>query len=316
MPLSQWNLEFLNHNRQRSYPLTADSTKTDVTGSFRIPDDFLVGMDIPMSSSMDMTTGRFFIRQLGLFASGVQLTLSYDNGGQIMDIGTALIPEATQQNAVVALGGIDPFDDVNGKVVIGKLSTIFEQPTGLFNFTLDDTRVEPQAVRPMLRSITSLQIADAAGATSSRLYGDIELVAGSNVQLSTVVTAEETQIIISAISGEGTIENCVCEGAAAGSEPIRTINGVSPTPDGNINILGDNCLTFAAVENGIQADDACCAPCCGCEELEQITRDLEQFNIQRASLETFVNNLVSENTEFSVNILGARLGDRKCLTCE
>ena len=46
MPLSQWNLEFLNHNAQRSYPLTADATKQDLTGSFVIPDDFLVGLDL------------------------------------------------------------------------------------------------------------------------------------------------------------------------------------------------------------------------------------------------------------------------------
>ena len=43
MPLSQWNLEFLNHNAQRSYPLTDESTKTDTTNSFTIPDDFIVG---------------------------------------------------------------------------------------------------------------------------------------------------------------------------------------------------------------------------------------------------------------------------------
>jgi len=71
MPLSQWNLEFLNHNAQRSYPLTADATKIDTTGSFTIPDDFLVGLDIPVSTAMNMESGQFFIRQLGLFASGI-----------------------------------------------------------------------------------------------------------------------------------------------------------------------------------------------------------------------------------------------------
>ena len=95
MPLSQWNLEFLNHNAQRSYPLTDESTKTDTTNSFTIPDDFIVAFGLPVSTAMDMESGRFFIRQLGAFASGYQLTIAYDTGTEINDVGTALIPSSS-----------------------------------------------------------------------------------------------------------------------------------------------------------------------------------------------------------------------------
>lgn len=317
MPLSQWNLEFLNHNAQRSYPLTEDSTKVDVTNSFTIPDDFLVGLDIPVSPAMNMETGKFFIRQIGLFASGIQLIVSYDNGTSIIDVATGLIPTANfSRNKVFVLGGIDPYDDIVGKVVIGRLDTIQLQPAGLFEFNYAGTHIEPQAVRPMIKGISSVTVSTATGTSSDRLYGDIELVAGSNIQLSTIQTATEAKIVISALSGEGTIQACVCEGEAATTPCIKTINGIQPETDGNFNLIGDDCLTFATSTNGLKVTDSCCTPCCGCTELETITRALEDFSAQRNALELFINQLAAETATFDTTVLGARLGDRGCLTCE
>lgn len=317
MPLSQWNLEFLNHNAQRSYPLTAEATKADTTGSFVIPDDFLVGLDIPVSSAMDMETGRFFIRLLGLFASGVQLIVAYDTGSELIDVGTSLIPtNTTARNRVFALGGVEPFDDIVGKVVIGRMDTIQLQPSGLYTFNFAGTGLEPQAVRPMIKGISSMRVANAAGTVSQRLYGDIELVAGTNIQLSTSQTSTATTITISALDGEGTVTPCVCEGDAADIPCIKTINGIPPTTGGNFNFVGDDCLTFNPITNGLKLTDSCCAPCCGCAELEAITRDLERFASQRSALELFVNQLAAETSTFDTTVLGARLGDRRCLTCE
>jgi len=317
MPLSQWNLEFLNQNAQRSFPLTEDSSKQDTTGSFTIPSDFLVGLDLAISPAMDMETGRFLIRQLGLFASGIQLIVAYDDGSNLIDVGTALIPSTgISRNTVVALGGIEPFDDIEGKIVVGRLDTIREQPTGLFNFTLEGARLDPYGIRPMIKCISSMKVGNASGTISDRLYGDIELVAGSNIQLSTVATATETKIIISALDGEGTIEDCICEGEAADTPCIKTINGIFPTTDGNFNFVGDDCITFTGIQNGLKVEDSCCTPCCGCEELETITRELERINAQRGSLSLFVNNLLAETSTFGVTVLGARLGDRRCLECE
>ena len=42
MPLSTWNLEWLNHNSQRNYPIADDATGYDETGTFKIPEDFIV----------------------------------------------------------------------------------------------------------------------------------------------------------------------------------------------------------------------------------------------------------------------------------
>ena len=168
----------------------------------------------------------------------------------------------------------------------------------------------------MIRSITGFRVSNSVGTTSDVFYGDIELVAGTNMQISTVSTPTETKIVLSALSGEGTVEDCVCEGEASTIPCIKTINGIGPATDGNFNFIGDDCLTFTGVDNGLKVTDSCCTPCCGCEELETITRDLERFNAQRGTLELFVNTLAAEATAFGTTVLGARLGDRRCLTCE
>jgi len=316
MPLSQWNLDFLNHNSQRSYPLTSEATRRDVTASFEIPNDFLVGLDLPVSPAMDMETGRFFIRQLGLFSSGIQLIIAYDTGTSLIDVATGLISTIDPiRNKVFAINGIGAYTDISGKVIIGRVDTIQEQPSGLFSFTIEGTRIEPQAIRPMIKGISSLRISSAVGDVSQNFYGDIELVAGSNIQLSTAINGSETKIIISALSGEGTLEQCICEGEAAAIPCIKTINGISPTTTGNFNFIGDDCLQFNPVTNGLKVTDSCCTPCCGCEELEAITRDLERFATQRNALELFVNQLAAETATFDMTVLGSRLGDRRCLTC-
>ena len=318
MPLSQWNLEFLNHNAQRSYPLAAEATKQDTTESFTLPDDFIVSLDIPVSTAMDMQSDRFFIRQVGLFASGIQVIISHqDSSGSVVDVAAGLVPEnASLRNTTVVLGGIAPFDDTVGKMTIGRLDTIRANPTGLFNFDLEDTRIEPQAVRPMIRGITSFRVSDGFGTESERLYGDIELIAGRNIELQTVNSSTETKIVISAISGEGTVEECVCSGDAAEIPCIKTINGIGPTPTGNFNFVGDNCISFSGLTNGLKVEDSCCAPCCGCEELETITRALENLNLQRNELEVFINEIAATAATFHATVLGSRVGDRRCLACE
>lgn len=316
MPLGHWNLEFLNHNSQRNYPLALSASRQDLTLSLQIPNDFLVSADIAIHPTIGMETTNFFIRQLGIHSSGIQITVAYDNNGLPIDVATAAIPRNSELYSTHLLSGVAGFESVVGSLVIGKLDAIYAQPAGLFNFDIAGSRFESNVVRPMIRGISSLRISNAAGTTSRDFFGIIELVAGSNIQLSSSQAGSVSQIIISAISGEGTIESCVCEGEAASLPCIKTINGVAADPQGNVTLQGDNCITVTPTTGGLKLTDACCQPCCGCEELEAITRDLERFNQQRTTFETYVNQLSAEIGRMRTSTLGSRLGDRRCITCE
>ena len=318
MPLSTCNLEWLNHNSQRKYPLADDATGYDSTGTFSIPEDFVVQLDLPVHAAMDMNPAQFYIRQLVSTGTGYSVIVSYQGTEGVVDVASAHIPTVshTREYQTYSLGGIEPFDDTSGKITINNLAGIGQQPAGLWNFTYTGTRISPDAVRPIIQGVQSLKVATASGGISQRLYGDIELVAGDNIQLVPVVTATESKVIISAIDGEGTIEPCVCEGSAADLPCIKTINGIPATAAGEFNIIGDDCLQITAGSNSVQIADQCCSPCCGCTELEAITSDLERFLQEKTNLEKFVSDLTASVSAMNLTVLGARLGDRGCVTSE
>lgn len=320
MPIGHWNLEWANHNSQRRYPLADDATGLDDTGSFELPTDFLVGLDLPIHAGMDVDPARFFIRNIGAYTTGYSIVIGYqpaDEDEAPINIASALIPtQGFTRNLSFALGGIGDFDDTRGKVVIGRLDNIAQQPPGFWAFTLETARLDPDAVRPIIRGVSSITCVNGSQ-QSVPLQGDIVLVAGSNFRITPIITAGQDPIIrFSAISGEGTIEECVCEGDQAPTTPIATINGVAGTLDNNFNLLGSQCISLVPITNGLRITDTCAAPCCGCPELERITLDLDRLNLQAQTVDDFVTRLGSTVDSMSMIVLGTKLGDRGCIRCE
>jgi hypothetical protein len=316
LPVGQWNLQWLNHNAQRRYPIAQDTTVTDTTGVFIIPDDFIVELDLPVSAGMNVDPGQFFILNIGAFASGFSVVVGYQPaaGGQPIPVASALIPIQThQRNTLYALGGIAPFDDTIGKIMIGDLTNILKQPPGFWTFTLLTTRLEPDAIRPILRGVTSITCVN-GDQVSLPLFGDIQFVAGSNMQIVPVIDGGQTSIRFSAIDGAGTIDQCVCDGAAQGG-PILRIDGIGPTAGGDFFIVGTTCLQIEPITNGIRLVDTCAQPCCGCPELERVTQDLQLLRQQAAGVQEFVSLLQNSVTAMDMVVLGSRLGDRGCSTC-
>lgn len=316
MPLSTWNVDWLNLNAQRKYPLAADSPGTDLSGSFTIPDDFILEMALPVHAGIDVEPGRFFVLNIGAYASGYSIVIGYQPvSGPAIPVATALIARQTHtRNKGYALGGIDPFSDTVGKVTIGKLDSIDLQPPGFYTFDLDGATIEPDCVRPIIRGLSSITLVNGTR-RSVPLNGDIELIAGCNIQLTPIlITGQDPIIRIDAISGAGLTEECICIGDNPVAPPIETINGVKPTPTGDFILLGDDCLQVLPITNGVKLVDVCSKPCCGCVELETITRDLERLLSESKAVEEFLNRLQAEVTTMDTMVLGARLGDRGCIS--
>ena len=317
MPTPTWNIEWLNHNSQRRYPLFEDSSAVDDSGSFEIPNDFIVEADLPVHAGLDVDPSRFFIKNIGAFATGFSIVVGYQPAvGDAVNVATALINSATHtRNTTYALGGIDDFADTIGKVVIGKLESIQGQPAGFFTFSIDNARLDPDAIRPMLRGISSLQVRS-GNDVSPKLFGDIELQPFENFQIVPIIVAGQDPILrFSAVKGEGLAEECVCEGEVL-TAPIRRINGIPPTAAGDFTILGNACLVPRPIQNGLQLDDVCSEPCCGCEELEAITTDLEAFGSKATTLENFLVRLESSVGQMDSVVLSAQLRDKGCIECD
>ena len=318
MPNNLFNIEWLNANGQRKYPLADHAQPVDVTGTFTLPTDFIVGLDLPVHAGLDVESHRFFVRNVGVYVNGFSIAIGYQPAsGEPSIVAVASISrDQVTENSVWNMAGVNTFADTGGKITIGQLVGIDEQPGGFFTFDAAATPVEADCVRPMIRGVSSIRVTNGAE-TSEPMYGDIELVAQSNFQLTPVIVAgQDPQIRMSAIAGEGLNEGCVCVGNDDEAPPIRRINGIPPTPAGDFTLLGNDCLKVNGIENGIRLDDTCSAPCCGCEELTAITTNLTTLFGQQQTMSGYLTRLETQLISLTQVVLGSKISDGGCVSCQ
>jgi hypothetical protein len=314
------NIQLLNQNALRSYPLTDAGSGLDKSGTIKIPDDFIVELYFPAHAGLDVAPDLFFIRELLIDTNGYNIGLGY-NDGSTTAVGDGVlaavvgVPKSSHtENQSYALAGVGDFSDCVGTIAIGSLNTISTLSPGKYYFAAAAAGVEAGVIWPMIRGISSISVINGAD-RSAKFYGDIEFVAGNNMRITTVsIAGQPTQIVFSAISGEGLNQTCDCTNEPIG-EPIRFINGIPPLPDGNFRMVGDGCIELLPITNGIQLNDKCSTPCCGCIELDAIVANVQRFADERITLQTFVANLTAAVTQMSLVLLGSRLSDNGCLDC-
>jgi hypothetical protein len=312
MPISQnFNIQWLNHNSQRHFPLAFDATTKSVNGEFTLPDDFLVSLYLSIPTSLNVSPASFTIRTIQAFSTGFSVIIGYFDGTTVLPVARgAVLRDTHTLYRTYPMRGLGSFYDVAGHMTIGRLENIDLQPPGEWQFDLTGGRLEVDSVRPQIRGVSSIQIKNGID-LSAPITGDVILSAGENIRLE-LSAGDTPEISISAIDGAGLNEECVCEGGNQPTQPIKTINGIGPDGAGNFTLLGTNCLTINPGDNGLQLDDKCAKPCCGCKELEVITDQLELLGKQAETDHTFMNDLRTAVNLMSQMILGAKLGDQGC----
>ena len=315
---NNWNVQWLNANSQRSYPLTDWATKTATENTdVVLPDSFVVALYFPVHAGLDVEVDQFFVRNLTIEPIGYTLSIGYNDGtADGILVGTVGIPVSThEENRTYAIAGADNYDDSVGQVCIGSLTEAALLPPGDYTFAPEAGALEVDAIWPEIRGISSLVVVN-GGDRSPRIVGDIELVAGSNMSIVAALVGDETPTItFNAIEGAGLNEECVCDEGDVDGDCIRFINGIPPLADGNYRMLGDDCITLQPINNGFLMIDECSKPCCGCEELDALTRQIDRFADGVLTFQNFVNTLGSEVTQMSNVVLGSRLGDQGCVEC-
>lgn len=311
MPIGNWNLQWLNHNAQRSYPLTERATKRDTENTFTIPDSFIVALYFPIHAGTAFTPSGFYISSIATSPAGFNIIIGYSDGtSSNAKVAAANIARANYEpNTAYALAGVNGFYDSIGYVVLGTLDEIDKQPPGLYNFTPTSGEIESDAIRPMLRAVSSLRVLN-NNEYSDRIYGHVTLVAGANVRIVTSKADDETFITIDAVNGENLNETCLCDVASTGP-CITSINGVT-TPDGNFVLSPNTCTSLVQIQNGLKIEDTCAQPCCGCSELDALRDQVNRFGDGITTLQNFVTRLGSEVAQMSIVVIGSRLSSSSC----
>jgi hypothetical protein len=302
-----WNVDWLNANSQRKYPIFEEATLADTTGSFRIPNDFIVDLIWPVHADVSIDPTLFHLASISVFGTGVALSIGYNGtiiGSVAIDAGTFI------RNSTLLIQGTGIFFDTVGRIVIGDIETVLNS-AGVFIFDVTGARFEPTVIRPDLRGVQSVRIQNGDD-ISDAIQGDIIFEAGTNVLLQFIAGpgSEPDRIQINAIEGEGMNEECDC--AEATTLPcIKTINGVGPDSGGDFDLLGDDCLKLNAVANGIQFVDECAKPCCGCDELNVVITTNKSVLNQVYALERLISQLEGNMQQLETNLLSSRTGIQK-----
>ena len=308
-------VEWLNANAGRAYPLKEDSGLRDERSGVDIPSFMLVDLVLTVPSGLG---DAFYLSAIALTSSTLTLTFK-DGSDSTIGSTTVLLAEHTRYNAYHIVG-VGDYWGARGRAVFGDLSDLLAVfPVGEYTYSLALAGLEPSVVRPDLRGLRHLSIVDSVGNLSDPLSGAIRLVAGPNIRLQ-VIPAGESITISNPDTGESVVrtvseaaiqidvaggaydEACDCDQTVPLPDPIRSINGVSANPaDGDFLLTSiSDCLAIGPLTagGGLALSDECSEPCCGCAELESLTGSLQAIEVSRSQLETRLTELERHMVDF------------------
>lgn len=297
-----FNTGWLNGNSLRKYPLHDDATARDLTDSFSIPNDFIVDLIWPVHADGSVDPSLFHIIGIGIFGSGVTVSLGYDN----VPIGSVSIDATTfEKNQTFFIHGTGDFFDTVGKITIGTLDTVRDF-AGSFAFDVAGGELVPTVVKPDVRGVSAIYLRNGTE-TSDPIQNDVILQAGQRMVLNVVpgLPGEPDRIIFDAVDGVNLNTGCGCE-ENADLPCVKTINGILPDFNGNFTLQGDECLVLDEIANGLQMVDECADPCCDCRELNVVIDTMNQIVNQVASFEALMGQMESAISQMQANILASK----------
>ncbi|MDO4568791.1 MAG: hypothetical protein Q4D38_00225 [Planctomycetia bacterium] len=288
-----WNVNWLNQNSQRSYPLAEHGDKLCfLSQDIRLPDDFLLALRLSINAGHNIRVENFFVKSITVAGTGCTVLIGYNDGSsatepsEFPDV-ASIYATSGEEIATCRMTGLGDFADTAGYAAINPSAV--KNLAGTYTFLPESTPIEPDCVIPMLRSVSSIAIQNKS-TVSDKIYGDIVLEAGSNMEITTKRNGNTTIITLSAKNTDNFEETCVCDLHETGN-CITSINGVRPDATGNINIAGSGCLVAATTTNGVQLSDSCATPDCGCDELEALAQALRTIENNNTTQSALLENL-------------------------
>lgn len=299
--------EFLNDNQHRNYPLKDNASARDTTNTINLPQTLMADMvlNVPQDANMD----EFYVSNVVIRSLSVDITISYYNGGDILDIGVfseisadadpfavyelAAFPQAAAVNKA--------YESVTGTLVVGLIEEALAYP-GAWSFTLETAELTTSAIHGGLAGIRQITVND------ETFSGNIVLREGPNVTLDSEYDAVNDKYIITVTAAETAgsglrndtdVYNALVEQFGP---PITKINGINPDNLGNFILSGLDCTDIQGISGGLTINNPCSQPCCDKSYLDGIYDALAELNSRYSRIIDFYTN-VSTNINSMQNKL-------------
>ena len=316
--MANTQLEWLDQNRHRNYPLADGVTATNMQGQV-IPTSFLCDMSLNVPPLDIFISGKFYISEITAMASGFQLTISFidpDSAGAtalevfrsapisydgVEDSRVTLFPTFAMISAYPEM------EYANGELIVGSCRGMREAVGAVFS--VSDTEINPFVVHKGYAGLYRIIVEDSAG-VEHVITGDLTLSAGDGVTLgvSTDVNTGHSIVTLSEpVDASTNTTDAVDEALEKLYEklgiPITSINGIAPNDDGSFTIAGLDCTEVGATSNGLTISNPCAKPCCPSDVPADISAALQSLEDIKNRLlnyhETLLNNLQTMQSRLS-----------------
>lgn len=275
------NLDFLNTNALRNYPIKEGNSRVNADGTFTIPNDFIVDMQLAVSYD---PSKRFYISRLTNFDDTITIEITDQSA---IFVGSFNIVVANHwQYKDYYFTASQSYEGATGILTITSLKSILNTPSGVYDFTLTTAEIEPRAIVPSQRAINRMVFSNSNN-TSFYLTGDVSIVARTNLRFK-IDPTNSSRVIIDA--GDGLGLDTICSNT---TNCIKTINGIPPDESSNFTLDFSDCATLTPIpaNTGLLLEDICCKPCVGCNDIEELTNRLMNTETGLVTLRQFYSNL-------------------------
>jgi hypothetical protein len=277
------SLDWSALNSLRRYPIREGASAQSENEYFNIPDTLITDFSLSASSNAE---DRFYISRVFNKLTSVSIEIS-DWGGSVVGTFEAFASET--KDTAYYLNATSNYVGANGKITIGTLGDLANQPVGHFRFAPTATELEPRTISPGIRGIDRIVFKDFKNPDGYYLTGNVAVISRDNLKFS-LDPNDANGVVLDVGDNLGLNKQC------AVTNCVKSINGVFPDPtNGNISLLGVDCLTVTNnIDYSLEIEDTCCSPCVGCNDLEQLTERLTSLENKFILLS---NNYVNVNTQ-------------------
>ena len=278
------NVDWLNENALRNYPLVDGASRTS-TGGLVLPNGLLVDLSLPVPDGT-VSPDQVFVQSVIGFSSGVIISLAAVNQPSITIASASVFVSSHTRYASYALVGQASLLGVVGRLTVGDTESLRRAAAASYDFsaTPSATRLVVSTIRPLLQGVTGIQIVDSSGAVSDILTGVVTLTSGNNITLDPgtgSVTINSTIVV----PASDLTDDCGCGDGEDIGPCIRTINGIEPDGDGNFTFTGSDNLEIVPIAGGFSIDDQTTTPCCGCEQLDALYQAIQTIENEAGLLQ-------------------------------
>ena len=297
------NIEWLNQNLLRAYPLREDADFTPLLPSgaratgLRLPTclvtdfSFTVAFDDADGSVPELTG-------VTHAADGFSFELSL--GGTVLATRSATI-SGHKVNQVYPLVGQGDNADCGGWLVLGDLERAAEElPEGVYRFAPGQLPFEVSTLRMAPRGVRSITAVGKYGLrTYAPLYGNVRIIAGQDMTVRN--DSANNAIWLQAESKTGYERTEPCDCGAESTRRVRLINGMAAEEVQIVGASGCMSVTDDTSRHLVKIADTCSTPCCGCAELNFVESAIATINKSLATLNGYAEALRARVAELKSN---------------